>query len=87
MPRTIQCVQNALENPRNPKYRRIKFQNPAFQQRAGHLPGSLELLKSAGFVLRGESGEQVLRLEREDPGLLWLSLSACQQALQSISVS
>lgn len=80
-------MQNALEHPGDPKYRRIKFQNPAFYQRAGRLPGSVDLLKSAGFVMRGEDGEQILNLEREDPGLLWLTLSACEQALQRISVA
>lgn len=79
-------MQNALDNPGNPKYRRIKVQNPAFYEKAGRLPGSMDLLRSAGFVIRGESGEQVLKLEREDPGLLWLTLSACEQALQRISV-
>ena len=83
----IHLMQNALEHPGDPKYRRIKFQNPAFYQRAGRLPGSVDLLKSAGFVMRGENGEQILNLEREDPGLLWLTLSACEQALQRIGVA
>ena len=80
-------MQNALENPGNPKYRRIKVQNPTFYERAGRLPGSVDLLRSAGFVMRGESGEQILKLEREDPGLLWLTLSACEQALQRIGIA
>lgn len=79
-------LQNALEHPRDPKFRRIKLQNPAFFQRAGRLSGSLDVLKTAGFVLSGENGEQILKLEREDPGLLWLTLSACEQGLQRLAV-
>ena len=87
MKNVVLCVQNALENPRDPKFRRIKLQNPAFQHRAGRLPGTLALLESAGFVLRGKGGEQILKLEREDPGLLWLTLSACEQGLQQVGAS
>lgn len=77
-------LQNALHAPGEPKYRRVRQQNAAFHARAGRHPGCLELLRAAGFVPAVEGQEEVLRLSRNDPGLLWISLSACEVALQSV---
>ena len=79
-------MQNALNNPTEAKYRRVRQQNPNFHTRVGQHPGSLELLRAAGYVPSNEGGEQVLVLSRNDPGLVWIALSACESALQSVSV-
>jgi hypothetical protein len=34
-----------------------------------------------------EGNEQVLKLVRDDPGLLWITLTACETALQRIDVA
>ncbi len=34
-----------------------------------------------------EGEEQVLKLVRDDPGLLWITLAACETALQRIDVA
>jgi len=34
-----------------------------------------------------EGEEEVLKLVRDDPGLLWIILSACETALQQIDVA
>ncbi len=65
-------VQNVLDHPGEDKYQHIRLSNPAFMRRAGRFPASLQLLNIAGF----NAVAQELRLQRNDPGLVWLSLAA-----------
>ncbi|KAK9827467.1 hypothetical protein WJX74_004216 [Apatococcus lobatus] len=65
-------LQNVLDHPNEDKFRHIRLSNPAFMSRAGRFPASLQLLQLAGF----SAVAQELRWQRNDPGLVWLSLAA-----------
>lgn len=80
-------MQNALNNPAEQKFRRVRQRNPAFFSRAGRFEGSLALLRTAGFVAAMDGQEEVLQLARNDPGLLWISLSACESALLEMAAA
>ena len=43
----------------------------------------MEVLLAAGFAEEENGGVKMLRLRRDDPGLLWLCLSAIDSAKQS----
>lgn len=52
-------LDNIIGNPEEPKYRKIRAQNKAFQERVLPLKGSVELLQAAGFerqMLPGPEG-------------------------------
>lgn len=72
-------LQNALGSS-DPKFRRVRQGNPAFQSRLGQFPEAVEVMKVAGFVEETEP-ESVLVLKRDDPGLLWLTLSAVKDSM------
>ncbi|KAK9804353.1 hypothetical protein WJX72_008599 [[Myrmecia] bisecta] len=74
-------LQNALKDPKEPKFRRVRQQNAAFQTKAGRFPAALDLLRLAGFYPDNSSSDPALVLQRNDPGLLWLTLSAVNAAL------
>ncbi|KXZ55715.1 hypothetical protein GPECTOR_2g1265 [Gonium pectorale] len=79
---------NAANFPREERYRRVRLGNAALQRRLGRLPGGLELLRVAGFVqeVAGAEGEgEVLRLRRDDPGLLWLVLSVVREVRDQVA--
>ncbi|KAG2501725.1 hypothetical protein HYH03_000225 [Edaphochlamys debaryana] len=100
---------NAAHFPADPKYRRVKLSNAAFQRRVGRLPGALEVLRVAGFAEEQEGGgagsgagggvqghrvggaaaagvgERVMRLRRDDPGLLWLVASVVRDARAQVA--
>ena len=73
-------LQNALSSP-DDKFRRVRQQNPAFHRRAGQWPAAGQVLQAAGFVQQAQGADPVWVLQRNDPGLLWLALSAVQEAL------
>lgn len=83
-------LQNALSQPQEQKFRRLRRDNTAFQNRAGRFPAALQLLHLAGFNTTDQQQQQqqsasvasggVLALQRDDPGLLWLVLSAITAA-------
>lgn len=77
-------LQNAMKQPHEQKFRRLRTHNAAFQQRAGRFQPAIDILQVAGFVREGQTGsvEASLALKRDDPGLLWLTLSAVQSALE-----
>ncbi|CAN0484840.1 unnamed protein product, partial [Laminaria digitata] len=58
-----------------------------FQASVGSVPGGVDLLLAAGFE---ESGADQLKLDRRDPGLIWLArgtVEAWQERLaQEISL-
>ena len=49
-------LDNIIQNPDEPKYRRIRVANTAFQQRVAGCEGSRELLAAAGYESRTEVG-------------------------------
>ena len=69
-------MQTVLDHPGEDKYQHIRLSNPRFKSRAGRFPASLQLLQMAGFNAVAEE----LRLQRNDPGLVWLSLAAFKSA-------
>ncbi len=87
---TVQTILgNAARAPAEDKYRRVRLGNAAFQRKVGNVPGGLELLRLAGFAEVGEAagaaGEgRVMRLRRNDPGLLWLVVSVVGDALEQL---
>jgi hypothetical protein len=86
-------LRNVLEHPGAAQYRVLRRGNAAFEARAGRFPAAIELLRAAGFVEEAEpagaanssSGSSARRLwlARDDPGLLWLTLSAVNDALEA----
>lgn len=86
---TVQTILgNAARAPAEDKYRRVRLGNAAFQRKVGSVPGGLELLRLAGFAEGEEGGAagegRVMRLRRNDPGLLWLVLSVVGDALEQL---
>ena len=74
-------MQNAMRQPSEERYRRVRQHNEAFQLRAGRFEAAIEILQVAGFVKEQRGTEAMLALRRNDPGLLWLALSAVTSAL------
>ncbi len=75
-------LNNCVQHPDEQKYRKFNTGKKAFQKHLGNVPGAVELLKAAGFVEEAEGELKLLRLRRNDPGLLWLAISACDAAIQ-----
>ncbi|GLC40533.1 hypothetical protein PLESTM_001084800 [Pleodorina starrii] len=75
---------NAVHFPTEDRYRQVRLGNGAFRRRVGRLPGGVELLRVAGFVEEGSGAEAVLRLRRNDPGLVWLALSVVREAREQV---
>ena len=71
-------LSNALSDPTNDKFRRIRANNQVFQTRVAQREGGLEILRQCGFHPEGDYW--VLR--RDDPGLLWLGKSLVEEQLQ-----
>lgn len=63
IPALAKYVQNILEHPDEPKFRRIKLANKAFQERVAPLKGGRALLEGIGYRERVEDGEPFLVLE------------------------
>ncbi|GMH46021.1 hypothetical protein BSKO_13985 [Bryopsis sp. KO-2023] len=77
--------QNALDFPAVEKYRSLRMGNPGFLNRVGRHRHAVELMKLVGFVEEGDPLDAILRLKRQDPGLLWLGLSVVKQGIQKFS--
>jgi hypothetical protein len=84
---------NLAEHPKEPRYRRLRYNNAAFQRKLGRFPAARQLLLLAGFAEQqqqqqqqhtGGVSEAVLVYVRDDPGLLWLVLSVVREALQKL---
>ncbi|KAH7623759.1 putative Thioredoxin [Nannochloris sp. 'desiccata'] len=73
-------VGNIVNNPTEPKYRKIKLSNQSFQSRLGRLPGGRECLLQIGFQERTEAMEPVLVLDHV-PEQLKSVLHLLQQAI------
>lgn len=91
-PQTLKYCPNTLKKNfcgHCPRYRRLRVENGAFQRRVASHDGALELLLAAGFVEEeeeegtqaGRRRERVLRLRRNDPGLLWMAAGLVQREL------
>jgi thioredoxin 1 len=73
-------VGNIVNNPSEPKYRRIKLSNQNFQNKLGRLAGGKECLIQIGFQERTEAMEPVLVLDHV-PEELGSVLNLLQQAI------
>ena len=70
-----------------PFCRRLREQNPAFHRRAGQWAAAGEVLQAAGFVRQGANpADPMWVLQRNDPGLLWLALSAVREGLPELLI-
>lgn len=79
-------MQNIVSHPGEPKYSQIRLGNPAFHSRAGQFAAARELLAVAGFTEEAAGAvDGVLVWKRHDQGLLWLTLSAVENAIQQVS--
>lgn len=77
---------NLAAHPQEPRYRRLRCNNAAFHRKLGRYPAARQLLLLAGFAEQQPGGgggeeESVLVYVRDDPGLVWLVLSAVRGAL------
>jgi hypothetical protein len=81
---------NLAEGPKEPRYRRLRYSNAAFQRKLGRFSAARQLLLLAGFAelqqqqQTGGVSEAVLVYVRDDPGLVWLVLSVVREALQKL---
>lgn len=80
-------LSNALQHPGVDKFRSIRVNNRTFSHKIGCHPDALSLIKLSGFVEEGYPADPVLKLRREDPGLLWLGLSVVKEGLTRIGLS
>lgn len=77
------CLQNIASHPGEAKYSHIRLGNTAFHSRAGQYAAARELLQVAGFTEEAEGiADKAFVWKRNDQGLLWLTLSAVNNALQ-----
>jgi hypothetical protein len=74
---------NLAAHPQEPRYRRLRCNNAAFHRRLGRYPAARQLLLLAGFAEQQPGEDSVLVYVRDDPGLLWMVLSAVRGALQN----
>ena len=85
-PSAVDTLYKALtalrENPDNPKYRRIDKSNPGYQRSLAVAPGAEALLLAMNFVQIGAT--LVLDRSRVDPALLFLGISALDDARNSV---
>uniref|UniRef100_A0A7S1THR3 Ubiquitin-like domain-containing protein n=1 Tax=Compsopogon caeruleus TaxID=31354 RepID=A0A7S1THR3_9RHOD len=56
----ITFLRNIVNNPSDPKYRRIRLSNMAFASRLGRHPGGINCMAAFGFQVTNEGGEQYL---------------------------
>ncbi len=80
------CLQNIVSHPGEPRYSHIRLGNAVFHSRAGQYAAARELLRVAGFTEEADGGvDRALVWKRNDQGLLWLTLSAVNNALSGIA--
>lgn len=70
-----------MHKPGEERYRRVREHNAAFQARVGRFQAAVDILQVAGFVRQQQGADAILALVRNDPGLLWIALSAVTSAL------
>jgi hypothetical protein len=81
---------NALKNPEDPKYRRIRLGNAGFQRRLGARVGGIELLVAIGWrrgqasPRAGAAEEAYLLLKRYDAASLWIGQHVLRDAIKSL---
>jgi len=80
------CLQNIVSHPGEPRYSHIRLGNAVFHSRAGQYAAARELLRVAGFTEEAEGAvDRALVWKRKDQGLLWLTLSAVNNALSGVA--
>jgi len=62
----LKILDNVVNYPLEPKYRKIKRENPALLKRLGHVTGSFDALISLGFKEETASTERMLVLEQSE---------------------
>ncbi|CAM9783955.1 unnamed protein product [Chrysoparadoxa australica] len=74
----ISIFQTIMDQPYEPKFRRINCRNSKFQRTLGSRVDGVAALRAAGFeeVQQAEGG--VLELKRDDLGLLWMAKSLAE---------
>jgi len=60
---TAKMLENIKNNPKEPKFRSIRVQNPNFNSKVYSVPGGAQLFTAAGFQLYTEGGEAILDQE------------------------
>lgn len=81
--RTISVILgNVLDHPNEKKYCQVRLANRGFHARCGRHEAAMEILTIAGFRKERDPSieQEVLRLSRTDPGLLWLVRSCVEGA-------
>ena len=63
-------VENIVKNPSEPKFRRIKASNKAFNERITSVPGAVDVLVSCGFTTVSEGDEKFYSVSEDDAKLL-----------------
>lgn len=76
----LQALINVRDHPTNEKYRRIDMTSNGFVSVLKDKPGALDLLKAVNYVERWDKKDMVLSQVRTDPALLFLGISALEQA-------
>lgn len=74
-------INNIVENPNDPKFRRIRFGNGAFQKRVASVPGGLSFLEAVGFTEQEQDGEKYLVVDEETCAVL---VSAYEEVLTAL---
>jgi hypothetical protein len=74
-------LQNLMNHPSEQKYRRLRLSNAAFMRKAGRFAAAVGMLQLVGFSEQQVDGDAVVVLRLDDPGLLWLVLSALRDAV------
>ena len=72
-------VSNIGRSPDEEKFRRLRLNNAAFQQRVGSVDGGVRYLELCGFVKSnegGEGGDEILIMPREGVNLVVLEAAA-----------
>ena len=59
-------LENIINNPEEPKFRRIRLANRVFQDKVQPIRGAFEFLQSAGFHKIQENGEEFLDYDTSD---------------------
>jgi len=72
----LALISNALRNPGDPKYKKIRKANARISRDVAQYPACVQVLKSVGF--QDNENEEFWILTRDDPGLLWLGQSSLE---------
>ena len=75
---------NILQHPSEEKFRSVRLCNKAIQRRLCSVPGAIDMLAAAGFVLAGEAGDprlvfaETAKLEKLEAALTAITMALSQ---------